>query len=163
MKLRKFEVDNGKLVVSDKGEWIHENDVLLMLQNSRDEINGMIRYSKDMIKATGGSKTIPERTNLYSILSKHILEIYDKTVNHICSIRGIMISFNNVIDSSFEEYDLFSDEEKLKEERKLEETINSLKKKYGKNSVLRGMNFEDKATTRTRNLLIGGHNSGEEE
>ena len=128
-----------------------------------NQVSIMIRYSKDMIKATGGAKTIPERTNLYSILSKHILEIYDKTVNHICSIRGIMISFNNVIDSSFEEYDLFSDEEKLKEERKLEETINSLKKKYGKNSVLRGMNFEDKATTRTRNLLIGGHNSGEEE
>ena len=73
-----------------------------------------------------------------------------------------MISFNNVIDSSFEEYTLFSDEEKLKEERKLEETINALKKKFGKNSVLRGMSYTEKATARKRNLLIGGHNSGEE-
>ena len=57
---------------------------------------------------------------------------------------------------------MFSDEEKIKEEQKLEETINTLKKKFGKNSVLRGMSYNDKATARKRNLLIGGHNSGEE-
>ncbi len=128
-----------------------------------NQVGLAIRYSKDMTKPTGGSITIPERTNLYSILSKAILEIYDKTTNPIALIRGINISCNNVMDSSFEEYDLFSDTEKLKEERKLEETINNLKKKYGKNSILRGMSFEEKATARKRNLLIGGHNSGEEE
>ena len=121
-----------------------------------------IRYSKDEHKATGGVRTISERTNVYSVLVKNILDIYDETTSHYHLIRGVMIAFNNVLDESFEEYDLFSDEEKLKEERKLEETINNLKKKFGKNSVLRGMNFEEKATTRKRNLLIGGHNSGEE-
>ena len=128
-----------------------------------NQVSLMIRYSKDMTKPTGGGVTIPERTNVYSILSKAILDIYDRTTNPIALIRGINISFNNVMDSSFEEYDLFTDTEKLKEEKRLEETINSLKKKYGKNSILRGMNFEEKATTRKRNLLIGGHNSGEEE
>ena len=47
MKLRKFEIVNGKPTVSDKGEWIHENDVLLMLQNSRDEVSGRLNYLKD--------------------------------------------------------------------------------------------------------------------
>ena len=128
-----------------------------------NSVSLMIRYSKDTIKSTGASKTIPERTNVYSVLAKHILDIYDKTTHQYQLIRGISISFNNVLDRSFEEYDLFSDEEKLKEERKLEETINNLKKKFGKNSVLRGMSYEEKATARKRNLLIGGHNSGEEE
>lgn len=47
MKLRKFEIVNGKPTVFDKGEWIHENDVLLMLQNSRDEVRGMLNSLKD--------------------------------------------------------------------------------------------------------------------
>ena len=127
-----------------------------------NSVSLMIRYSKDSSKPTGGARTIAERTNVYSVLVKAILDIYEETTSRYHLIRGIMISFNNVIDSSFEEYTLFSDEEKLKEERKLEETINALKKKFGKNSVLRGMSYTEKATARKRNLLIGGHNSGEE-
>lgn len=128
-----------------------------------NSVSLMIRYSKDSSKPTGGARTIAERTNVYSVLVKAILDIYEETTSRYHLIRGIMISFNNVIDSSFEEYTLFSDEEKLKEERKLEETINALKKKFGKNSVLRGMSYTEKATARKRNLLIGGHNSGEEQ
>ena len=122
-----------------------------------------IRYSKDANKPTGGSRKINQRTNVYSVLVKNILDIYDETTNPYHLIRGIMISFNDVLDSRFEEYDLFSDETKIKEEQRLEATINNLKKKYGKNSVLRGMSYSDKATARKRNLLIGGHNSGDEE
>ena len=127
-----------------------------------DSVGLMIRYSKDLNKPTGGTKKLNVRTNVYSVLVDNILDIYDKTTSHYHLIRGINISFGNVLPQSFEEYDLFTDENKLKEERKLEETINNLKKKYGKNSVLRGMNYQEKATTRARNLLIGGHNSGEE-
>ena len=123
----------------------------------------VIRYSKEANKPTGGSRKINQRTNVYSVLVKNILDIYDETTNPYHLIRGIMISFNDVLDSRFEEYDLFSDETKIKEEQRLEATINNLKKKYGKNSVLRGMSYSDKATARKRNLLIGGHNSGDEE
>ena len=156
-----YNYDNARLVVKEMVDILSLEMVDKGLVTN--QVSLTIRYSKDMTKPTGGAATIPERTNLYSILSKAVLDIYDRTTNPIALIRGVMISFNNVLDSSFEEYDLFADTEKLKEERRLEETINSLKKKYGKNSILRGMNFEDKATTRKRNLLIGGHNSGEEE
>ena len=54
------------------------------------------------------------------------------------------------------------DEEKLKKEKDIEQTMNKIKQKYGKNSILRGMNLLDEATARKRNKLIGGHNSGEE-
>ena len=63
----------------------------------------------------------------------------------------------------YEQLDLFTDPKNIQKERELEKTINNLKKKFGKNSVLRGMNYQEKATARQRNLLIGGHNSGEEE
>jgi DNA polymerase V len=58
-----------------------------------------------------------------------------------------------------EYYDLFTDTEEIKKERELERTINDIKKKFGKNSVLKGMNLLDGATTIKRNDLIGGHNA----
>ena len=47
--------------------------------------------------------------------------------------------------------------------RELEKAINSIKKEFGKNSILKGINFVEGATTRKRNKLIGGHRSGEED
>ena len=55
------------------------------------------------------------------------------------------------------------DEDKVKKERELEKAINSIKKEFGKNSILKGINFVEGATTRKRNKLIGGHRSGEED
>ena len=155
-----YNFDDARLVVK---EMVDVLSLELVEKNLvTNSVGLMIRYSKDSNKPTGGSRTIRERTNVYSVLVKNILDIYDETTHPYHLIRGINIAFNNVLDSSFEEYDLFSDEEKIKEEQKLEETINTLKKKFGKNSVLRGMSYNNKATARKRNLLIGGHNSGEE-
>ena len=155
-----YNYDNARLVVK---EMVDVLSLELVDKNLvTNNVSLMIRYSKDLIKPTGGSRTILDKTNVYSILSKEIIDIYDKTTDKFHLIRGINISFNNVMDSSFEEYNLFSDEEKLKEEQRLEETIISLKKKFGKNAVLRGMSYQEKATARKRNQLIGGHNSGEE-
>ena len=55
---------------------------------------------------------------------------------------------------------LFTDQEKLDRERKLELTMCSIKNKMGKNSVVRGMDLQEGATTILRNKLIGGHNGG---
>ena len=48
-------------------------------------------------------------------------------------------------------------------ERKLEQTINSLKTKFGKNSIIKAMNLDEGATTIKRNKLIGGHNAETED
>ena len=74
-------------------------------------------------------------------------------------IRGIGISFNNVVAENMEYYDLFTDTGEVIKERTLERTINDIKKKFGKNAVLKGMNLLDGATTIKRNDLIGGHNA----
>ena len=49
----------------------------------------------------------------------------------------------------------------LKREKRMQQAVLSIKKKYGKNAILKGMNFEDAAMTRERNHQIGGHKSGE--
>lgn len=122
-----------------------------------------VGYSKDATDVTGGSRKMDQTTNVYSLLASNVLKLFDETTNKFVGIRKINISFNNVKDELYEQLDLFTDPEVIKKERMLEQTINDLKKKFGKNSILRGMNYQEKATTRKRNLLIGGHNSGEEE
>ena len=156
-----YKYSEARLVVKEMTELLSLEliDKHLVTNN----ISLYIGYSKDATDPTGGSKKISQTTNVYSILVENVLELFDATTNKFLPIRRINISFNNVKDELYEQLDLFTDYENIKKERKLEQTINDLKKKFGKNSILRGMNFEEKATTRKRNLLIGGHNSGEEE
>lgn len=48
-------------------------------------------------------------------------------------------------------------EDKLEREKKMQEAVLSIKKKYGKNAILKGLNFQEGATTKARNEQIGGH------
>ena len=119
-----------------------------------------IGYSKDIIKATGGTMRIENHTNVYSELLTAFLKIYDRTTNRNFPIRRIGINFANVIESGDIQLNLFVDQEKINRERKLELTISNIKNKMGKNTIIRGMDLQEGATTILRNKLIGGHNSG---
>ena len=136
---------------------------LRLIENNlvTDTVGLYIGYSKDIIKATGKSKKLENYTNIYSVLLKGFLDIYDKTTNRSVAIRRIGINFANVIETENVQLSLFTDQEKLDKERKLELAISSIKHKMGKNTILRGMNLEEGATTLVRNKLIGGHNGGE--
>ncbi len=133
---------------------------LKLMQNNllTDTLQLYIGYSKDIIKATGGNKKIINYTNVYSELLKEFLTIYDKTTNRNIPIRRIGISFANVIETQNVQLSLFTNQEKLDKERNLELEINNIKDRFGKNSILRGMNLQKDATTIVRNKLIGGHN-----
>ena len=87
------------------------------------------------------------------------------TTNHVVSEEEIRE------EESYEQLDLFTnyqekdqqreqEKEELQKERKVQEALLSIKKKYGKNAVLKGMNFLDGATARERNGQIGGHRAG---
>ena len=119
-----------------------------------------IGYSKDGIKATGGTKRVTIATNVYSELVNACLSLYDRTTNSNTGIRRIGISFANVIEAGNQQLNLFVDQQKIDRENKLELAMCNIKNKMGKNIILRGMNFEEGATTSSRNKLIGGHNSG---
>lgn len=126
-----------------------------------DTVGLYIGYSKNTIKATGGTRKLTNYTNIYSELLKAFLEIYDKTTDTDIPIRRIGVNFANVIETESVQLSLFIDQERMDEERKLELAMCSIKNKMGKNAIIRGMDLEDGATTIMRNKLIGGHNSGE--
>ena len=136
---------------------------LRLIENNlvTDTVGLYIGYSKNTIKATGGTRKLTNCTNIYSELLKAFLEIYDKTTDKDIPIRRIGVNFANVIEAESVQLSLFTDQKKIDEERKLELAMCSIKNKMGKNAIIRGMDLEDGATTIMRNKLIGGHNSGE--
>ena len=122
-----------------------------------DHISLFIGYSKDKRKASRGSCKITNRTNSYRILMEEFRLLYQKIVDPNYPIRQIGISLGNVRDEIYEQYDLFADFEEIEKERKLKQTLVDIRNKFGKNAVLKGMNFLDKGTARYRNTTIGGH------
>ena len=123
-----------------------------------NSISLYIGYSKDIIKPTGGSYKLGIYTNSYQELKKNFEDLFLKTTDKKTPIRRIGVGLNNVVDESFLTVDLFTNLEQLKKENDMQKAILGIKKKYGKNAILKGMNLEEKATTKNRNKLIGGHN-----
>lgn len=133
------------------------------------------RYGRKVPKHAHGTANLKNRTSSSREMTEAVLELYDKTVNPDLMIRRVYITANHVADEtleeesmSFEQMDLFTDysnleeeqkkrKEKLEREKKLQQAALDIKKKFGKNAVLKGMNLEKGATTIERNNQIGGH------
>lgn len=117
-----------------------------------------ITYSKDLLPSTGGSIKMPRSTSVFSYLKEYVLKLFDKFAEKTAPIRKVSVSYYNLADECSEGFDLFTDIEGEKREKRLEQTVIEIKQKFGKNAMLRGMDLEDGATARERNKLIGGHN-----
>lgn len=108
-----------------------------------------------------GTTRLPATTNLYSLIEKSVGNLFDKIVDKNKMIRRIGFDFADLHDESFEQYDFFTDFEKVKKEKKLTASAISIQKKFGKNALLKGIDLEKNATQIDRNKMIGGHSSGE--
>jgi len=122
-----------------------------------------IGYSNDeVLSPARGTSQMSVTTNSDKIITKYFVELYKRVVNQYTPIRRVNVICNNVINELYEQYDLFTDPVELEKNRSIQQAVNSIIKKYGKNSILKGMNLlvSDGATTIERNQQIGGHKSG---
>lgn len=108
-----------------------------------------------------GSVRMNVTTNLYSIIGKYADELFDKVVDKNKMIRKLGYDFADLQDMDKEQYDMFTDLKEIEKEKRLVESVLKLQDKYGKNSILKGIDYEKNATQRERNVQIGGHKSGE--
>ena len=108
-----------------------------------------------------GTASLSDETNSDLLLIPAVTSLYARIVNPQMPIKRINISCNNVIPEECHQYNFFTDAAELEKNRKVQEAVISIKHKFGKNAILKGMNLEEHATTRERNLQIGGHRSGE--
>jgi len=122
-----------------------------------------VGYSKDVIPPVHGTAKLSGPTALYSLMEPYILHKFDELADRETPIRRLGISFADVVDEGCEGYDFFSDWNSLDREKAREQAVLEIKDKYGKNAVLRGMNYMDGATQRERNDMIGGHRAGRDD
>ena len=133
-------------------------------------------YGRSVPKSAHGTVNLDRQTSSTKLITDAVIGLFDRIVDKNLLIRRINISVNRVVDEStvedtekFEQLDLFTDYTELKakkekeqtllaREKDIQKTVINIKKKHGKNAILKGMNLEKGATTADRNRQIGGHN-----
>jgi len=132
-------------------------------------------YGKIVPKPAHGSVNLGQHTASSKLLTAAAMQLYDRITDPELFVRRLNVTANHVLpereiskDAAPIQYGLFDDVEALerrrkaellrqKKERRLQEAVLMLKEKYGKNAVLKGMNFEKGATAIERNGQVGGH------
>ena len=132
-------------------------------------------YGRKIPKHVHGTANIGRQTSSTKLITEAVMDLYDRIVNPSLLIRRLNISANHVVPEQFvknepqvEQLDLFTNYEELEKqreeenaalerERKMQQAVLSIKKKFGKNSILKGMNLQEGATAKDRNQQIGGH------
>ncbi len=110
-----------------------------------------------------GTETLPITTSSAKTMMPYVEALYERIIPKTMGIRRVNLTFNNVIDEAYQQYDLFIDPAELERERKIQRAMIDIKKKFGKNAILKGMNLEEGATTMERNQQTGGHRAGSSE
>ena len=131
------------------------------------------RYGRKIPKHATGTENFPYTSSANDLL-RAVTALYDRIVDPNLLIRRLSISANKLLPEAdapkeeAEQLDLFTDyaakeqreqadEAAYARERKIQEAMLGIKKKYGKNAILKGMNLEEGATAKERNQTIGGH------
>lgn len=147
------------------------------VENIANGYNGEVtidRYGRKIPKHAHGTANLDFPTSSTKLITEAVMKLYDKIVSKKMLVRRITIAACRVIPETQipaeppEQLDLFTDYEALEKarndektalakEHSLQKAVIGIKKKYGKNAVLKGMNFEEGATARQRNRQIGGH------
>jgi len=137
-------------------------DVLTLEMTEKHLVGGSIalgvNYSKEVCPPTGGVRKIDEYTNSYKKLASYFEALYRDTTRKDMPIRKINISIGDLQSDSLATVNLFTSYDSIVRDRKLQEALVDIKEKYGKNSILKGINFHEKSTARQRNRMVGGHN-----
>jgi DNA polymerase V len=132
-------------------------------------------YGRRIPKHAHGTSNLRCHTSSAMLIIEAAMELFDRIVGKNLLVRRIYITANHVVNEnsvrgkdSYEQMDMFTEYDALQKkrteedailerEKKIQKAVIDIKKKYGKNAVLKGMNLEEGATTLLRNRQIGGH------
>ena len=160
------------------------NQIIINIDYDASNINELFSYKGDFVydrydrkvpKWAHGTFNLDEYTSSSKLITEGVLSVFDRCVDKKLLIRKLNLCVNNVISKSklkkhagkmqlnlFDNYEILDwqkkqEEKELVREEKTQEAIVKIKNKYGKNAVLKGINYKDKATAKERNEQIGGH------
>ena len=113
-------------------------------------------YGRLHPKHTGGTVRLRTRTSSARVLRGAMLVAFETHVDHQLYVRRLGVAANDTHNECLQ-LDMFTDYEALENDEKVQRVILSIRRKYGSNAILKGMNYLDGATARERNTQIGGH------
>ena len=186
--MRDYSNAEGELIVKEMVEQLclEMTDAGKVTKN----VSLWVGYSNALkLPLTKGSASFNTPTNALSIIMPAMVDVYRNIVNPEFPVRRMFVNFNAIVDADADRQMTIFDvaqsdadaagktvgmkrEEGLRNphtatqaekerDAALQETINKIKYKYGRDAMFRGMDLEEAATTRERNHQIGGHKSGE--
>ncbi len=143
---------------------------------NRDYTGEMVtdRYGRRMPKHAHGTQNLDRFTSSEKRISQAVIELFGRIVDKKLLIRRLYLTATHVAAEGTQkregaqQMDLFTDyaaqeaqrqeeEEELEREKRRQQAVLAIKGKYGKNAILKGVNFEEGATAKERNETIGGH------
>lgn len=154
--MRNYSFEEAAVVVREM------TDVLVLDLVSKGLITGSVtlwiaydhRYERP---SSHGTVRLTSLTNSSSTIMDEVDKLYQKITDRHTGIRRIEICANRVMPEGYLQYDLFTDPAAVEKEKNLQQAILDVKKRYGKNAIMRGANLLDCSTYRERNNQIGGH------
>lgn len=156
---RDYEYEEGVLVVKEMADLLCLDLVDQGLVTSH--ISLVIGYSNQKcFEPAKGSTTLRSATSSNRRLLSYVEQLYRRIVRPGAYIRRITLTYTGVMTEDYQQFDLFSDPEETEKDVKAQRAVISIKQRYGRNAILKGMNLEESATTIERNGQIGGHKSG---
>ena len=117
-------------------------------------------YGRPVPKPAHGSVNLGRQTSSTDLIMKAMGDLFDRIVDRNLLVRRMYVVANHIVDESSADgvqLDLFEEEPDMERERSRQEAILEIRRKFGKNAILKGMNFEEGATAKDRNKQIGGH------
>ncbi|MBQ9272705.1 MAG: DNA repair protein [Mogibacterium sp.] len=182
--MRDYTNAEGMLIVKEMTEGLcHEMTAAGMVTQN---VSIAVGYSNALkVPMSHGSVSFGINTDAASLIMPAVADLYDSITNHEYPVRRIFVNFNDIkpkeADRQISLFDLADDEAekegrtkgqmrkanmadpaaevraRMKRDAALQEAVNSIRNKYGKDAMFRGMDLEEAATTRERNHQVGGH------
>ena len=114
-------------------------------------------YGRRIPKPAHGTANIGYYTSSQKVMADAVMKLFDRIVDPKLTVRRLNLVAADIVDAVHEQYDLFTDVKKQEREKKRLKAELLIKKRFGKNAIVKGMDLQEGATTIERNGQIGGH------
>lgn len=154
--MRNYQYEEADVIVKEMTDVL----VLDLVEKglATESVSLWIAYDHKLDHApSNGTVRFQSATNSSREIIPSVEKLYQEIADRNTGIRRIEVCANKVVPESYIQYDLFSDPKQREEEKHLQKAILEIKKRYGKNAIMRGINLLECSTYRQRNNQIGGH------
>lgn len=153
-----YSADNAFIVMKEMADTL----ILELVEKklAAGSVSLTVGYSKDVFPPTGGTRKLSGFTGSRRKLTEEFVRLYNDTTRRKYPIRSINIGLGGLVEDVYSTFDLFMDPAAEEKEKNMQNAIIDIKRRFGKNSLIKAMSLQEKATGIRRNNMVGGHNGG---